>query len=88
MQSTHLLCIQYNFLELASLSKTLNDFIRDICSQIHTESESWVHRFHQITQLFRALQLKQKHDHRHSHILNILMSFFFFYCKDKFQDDL
>lgn len=54
---TNLLCIQDNLLELPSLSKALDDLIRDIGSEIDTESKSRIYRFHQVSKFLRALQL-------------------------------
>lgn len=54
----YLLSIEHYLLELSRLSKALDDFSRNIGSQVNTEGQRDVSRLHQITQLLRALQLQ------------------------------
>lgn len=47
----YLFSIQHYLLELARLSKALDDLVGDISSEVHTKSESGVRGLHQVSQL-------------------------------------
>lgn len=59
-RQTYLLGIQDDLGELTGLCKALDDFVGDIGPQVDAESQSGVHRLHQVAQLLRALQLKRR----------------------------
>lgn len=47
----YLFSVQHYLLELASLSKALDDLVGDVSSEVHTKSECWVRGLHQVSQL-------------------------------------
>ncbi len=57
-RTPYLLSIEHYLLELTRLSEALDDFSRNIRSQVNAEGQSNVSRLHQIPQLLRALQLQ------------------------------
>lgn len=47
----YLLSIQHYLLELAGLSKALDDLVRDVSSEVHTKSKGGIRSLHQVSQL-------------------------------------
>lgn len=51
-KSCNLFSIKNNLLELARLSKALDDLVGDVSSEVHTKSKGGIRCLHQVPQLF------------------------------------